>query len=62
MTADKFDEQNELFARLGHNEEASKIRAEMQGAGLLSDMQGSDWRRVAPFRCTVVIIVRCLTL
>lgn len=39
MTADSFEEQKELFARMGSSEEATRLRAEIQGASLLSDMQ-----------------------
>ena len=39
MTSDKFDEQSEMFARMGTGPEAQRMRTEMQTAGLLSDMQ-----------------------
>jgi Rab3 GTPase-activating protein catalytic subunit len=39
MTADSFEEQKELFARMGSSAEATRLRAEIQGASLLSDMQ-----------------------
>lgn len=39
MTSDKFDEQQEMFARMGSSADSSRLRTEMQTAGLASDMQ-----------------------
>mmetsp|Transcript_49630 Transcript_49630/g.97331 ORF Transcript_49630/g.97331 Transcript_49630/m.97331 type:complete len:921 (+) Transcript_49630:25-2787(+) len=39
MTSDAFEEQLQIFARLGNGPEATRIRAEMQGASVVSDMQ-----------------------
>jgi hypothetical protein len=38
MSSDQFDEQNEMFARLGSGPEAQRLRTEMQTASLASDM------------------------
>lgn len=52
MTEDTLEEQSEVLAKLGTSAEGSQLRARMQSASLLSDMES--------FKVTPVVVSSCL--
>lgn len=53
MTEDMMAEQERILATLGTNEEAGRVRAKMQSASLLSDMQAFKVNTsiIVPYPC-----------